>query len=424
MPPPPNTAKRMTANPVRPMRYRPGKQGYEEETWSDASDSSEDEQSHRPPPPKATSFPRSAGTVLKTGDLVARAKQARADEARAQAQAHAAAEQKARDDGFVTDDSASDSDDAGPAPTHTTAPAPSSPSSDEDDDDDDASSSDASTASSSSSSRPRFRRPIFMPKAERQRLASAHAAGAPPPPTAARKTAAADALVAAQIEKARAARHAARRAYDDPTTGDAYPDDTDGLDAALERAQWVARTLARLQRGRAALREREAALAEAERRAGLTEAQRDDEDMERVREQQEARRERAPAGFLQRTFHKGAFHQDEEAVRELAGRAERGARVQDDTDKALLPRALQMRDQTKIGKKGATRYVDMRSEDTGRFGEGGGGGRRGEWVDERYRPDGPGGRDAATGANAGGLGKRKGEGEDREGKRARVEETR
>ncbi|PYI28440.1 microfibril-associated protein, partial [Aspergillus indologenus CBS 114.80] len=84
-----------------------------------------------------------------------------------------------------------------------------------------------------------------------------------------------------------------------------------------------------------------------------------------------------------------------------------GARFVDDVARETLPEYMQIRDMTKLGKKGRTRYKDLRSEDTGRFGDGvsnrfGGGRRRDDAplgvTDERFMPDerprGP------TGANA------------------------
>ncbi|PYH43834.1 microfibril-associated protein, partial [Aspergillus saccharolyticus JOP 1030-1] len=81
-----------------------------------------------------------------------------------------------------------------------------------------------------------------------------------------------------------------------------------------------------------------------------------------------------------------------------------GARFVDEVARETLPEYMQIRDMTKLGKKGRTRYKDLRSEDTGRFGDGVSNrfGRRTEAplgvTDERYMPDerprGP------TGANA------------------------
>ena len=72
-----------------------------------------------------------------------------------------------------------------------------------------------------------------------------------------------------------------------------------------------------------------------------------------------------------------------------------GRRFVDDVSRETLPEYMQVRDLTQVGKKGRTRYRDLRSEDTGRFGEGldsrrPGGGRGGPPLgvtDERFLPD-------------------------------------
>jgi microfibrillar-associated protein 1 len=109
-----------------------------------------------------------------------------------------------------------------------------------------------------------------------------------------------------------------------------------------------------------------------------------------------------------------------------------GARFEDSTNREVLPEYMQIRDMTKLGKKGRTRYRDMKTEDTGKWGDFGDTRRprdKGEYgVDERFRSDGYHDRDrdreGATGANAKPLGDRKRFGEDngRESKRARVDD--
>jgi len=86
----------------------------------------------------------------------------------------------------------------------------------------------------------------------------------------------------------------------------------------------------------------------------------------------------------------------------------------------MLPEYMRIRDMTKLGKKGRTRYTDLKGEDTGRFGDevkrwrgsGGTDRRDGEMdlrgVDERFLPDGNGGGNAGpTGANASAVGMRR-----------------
>lgn len=46
-----------------------------------------------------------------------------------------------------------------------------------------------------------------------------------------------------------------------------------------------------------------------------------------------------------------------------------GKAFQDDVDKSTLPEYMRIRDLNKLGKTGGTKYRDLRSEDTGRFGD-------------------------------------------------------
>lgn len=101
-----------------------------------------------------------------------------------------------------------------------------------------------------------------------------------------------------------------------------------------------------------------------------------------------------------------------------------GARFEDQTNREVLPEFMQIRDMTKLGKKGRTRYKDMKTEDTGRWGDYGDDRPRRDkgdhGVDDRFRPDSYGGRDdreGATGANAKPLGERKRFGDDRDSDR-------
>jgi microfibrillar-associated protein 1 len=108
-----------------------------------------------------------------------------------------------------------------------------------------------------------------------------------------------------------------------------------------------------------------------------------------------------------------------------------GARFEDQTNREVLPEFMQIRDMTKLGKKGRTRYKDMKSEDTGKWGDYGDDRPRRDkadfGVDERFRPDSyhaRDDRDGATGANAKPLGERKrfGEDSDRDSKRPKLAE--
>jgi hypothetical protein len=83
-------------------------------------------------------------------------------------------------------------------------------------------------------------------------------------------------------------------------------DDTDGLDPAAEFDEWRARELARLLRDKQAQAERDRELEEIERRRALPEEQRMAEDLAFAEETRA--REKGQMGFLQKYYHKGAFH--------------------------------------------------------------------------------------------------------------------
>ncbi len=85
-------------------------------------------------------------------------------------------------------------------------------------------------------------------------------------------------------------------------------DDTDGLDPASEFEAWRLRELSRIKKEKEEELLREEEREEIERRRALPEEQRLKEDMERA----EKTRSEKPKGqqkFLQKYWHKGAFHQ-------------------------------------------------------------------------------------------------------------------
>lgn len=84
-------------------------------------------------------------------------------------------------------------------------------------------------------------------------------------------------------------------------------DDTDGLDPAAEFDAWQARELRRLVRDKEAQAARDLEKEEIERRRALPEDQRLREDMEFAQATRD--REKGEMGFLQKYYHKGAFHQ-------------------------------------------------------------------------------------------------------------------
>jgi len=194
-----------------------------------------------------------------------------------------------------------------------------------------------------------------------------------------------------------------------------------------ERTAWKLRELKRVKRERDALIAAEKEREEVERRRNLTAEEREAEDREFLEKQKDEKDGKGKMGFMQKYFHKGAFYIDDAKAAGLAERDVMGGRYADDVqDRSALPEFMQIRDMTKLGKKGRTRYRDLKTEDTGRWGVIGD--RRGpskpelRGVDDRFRPDFEHGG-AGTGANTSALGDRKrfGEGDSREGKRPRLD---
>lgn len=225
---------------------------------------------------------------------------------------------------------------------------------------------------SSEEEAPKLLRPVFLKKNQRDKLAA-------PPKTAEeiyaeeerRKQEQARALVQQQIEQRAAEKAAGKKDWDDDVEeGDINAiDDTDGADPEAEYAAWKLRELKRIRRERLAIEEEEAERAEIERRRNLTAAEREAEDREYLEKQQEKRNDRGEMQYMQKYFHKGAFFQEELKELGVNERNVMGARFEDQTNREALPQYMQIRDMTKLGKKGATKYRDMKSEDTGIWGD-------------------------------------------------------
>lgn len=407
----------MTANPVRPARHFPGKgAAAAQDSGSDSDDSaSEDEdevstkqqqqqKQQAASAPKVTSFPKGAAQIasnLKAVDLNAQKKQT------------------INEDEFETEESEDDDEDEDED---------GSGSEEEDSEEEESSSEDEAAA------RRKLLRPVFMKKGQRDAAAANGASSQKKVEKTedeiwaeqeARRKEAADAMIQEQIEKDAAARAAGKKNWDDEDTGlEEEIDDTDDLDPESEYAAWKLRELQRIRRDRLKIEEQEAEIAERERRKNLTAEEREKEDQERLDREKEERGEKGQANYMQKYFHKGAFFQDDEIAAELAKRSIMGAKFADESNKELLPEYMRIRDMTKLGKKGRTRYRDMKAEDTGRWGELGysnfkkrDGGDDYRGLDDRFQPDHRNDRDqerGATGANASSIGERKRFGDDKE----------
>lgn len=443
MPPPiPEHMKRYTANITRPARYRPGKAVPEEES-SDEDEGEEEEKQQK---------------VAKSQRPQARRKVPSKPVAQDE-------EDEDDEEGFVTEDEDEDDADGGaildvsqdksttqnkhPAIRQTASrslqtqaePVSQAPPTAEDEDEsEDESEEEEDSSSEDETPQRKFQRPTFIKKTARNGSASGaqendNTPDSTPVPgvmsshhtddVAARRLAEAEKLIKNTIERDTAARLAGKKSWDDDDLlPEALVDDTDGLDPEAEHSAWRLREMHRLKRDREAMIARERELEEIERRRNLSAAEREAEDRDFIAKQKEEKEEgRGKAGFLSKYHHKGAFFMDDETSERLAKRDLAGAKFADEvTDKSTLPEYMRIRDMTKLGKKGRTRYTDLKGQDTGRFGDevkrwrGSGyenrGGNRPDdlrGVDERFLPDDERGSRGprASGANASAVGERR-----------------
>ena len=402
-------SKRMTANPVKPARYRPGKPVADEPSSSSEEESGEEDEVQNKSqtktlPPKATSFPSDAAKIannLKRVNLDERRRQTAAEEALRE-QAERAARAKEEED-FETESGSEEA--ASESGSSTEA-------SDSDQDNE---------SSESDSPAPKLIRPTFIKKSARQTgtTSTADTATSDPQDQAisqedeqARRLAATDNLLKDHLQARASALAVSKKQWDDDEDldGTDQVDDTDDLDPEAEYAAWKLRELTRVKRARQAIEAAEAEREEVERRRNLSKEEREAEDAAHLAAQKEEKEGKGKVGFMQKYYHKGAFFQsgDGEAESLLKNRDIMGARYADEIkNRELLPEYMQIRDMTRLGKKSRTKYKDLRTEDTGRWGQFDAGRKRdggGMGVDERFQPDrdraGGGGRLGPSGANA------------------------
>lgn len=388
----------MTANPVKPARYRPGKAVAEEPSSEEDEESQEEneiQQSSSAPIPKASSFPSGAARItgdLKKVDLSERRRQAAAEEAaRIESEKLTRA---AEEDAFETEESeqseSSDEQSVG------------------------SSGSEREETSSEDEAPKKLLRPTFIRKDNRKESTSANVTKNADTLWAeeeARRKEKANAMIQEQLEKDAAARAAGRKDWDDDEIQEIdMVDDADDLDPETERAAWKLRELRRVKREREAIETAEKERDEIERRRNLTVEEREAEDKDFLDQQKEEREGKGKMGYMQKYFHKGAFFQDDAKAEGLDRRDIMGSKIQDDVaNRELLPQYMQIRDMTKLGRKGRTKYKDLKSEDTGRYGDfGARGSRRADGtVDERFMPDRDFGGKERSGANAAPVGERR-----------------
>lgn len=427
MPPPlPSHHRGMTANPLKPVgRYRPGKAVAEQESSSEEEEEEDTEAQREEEIRRQAEARRRRQQALKASSFPAAA-------------APKVQEQDEDEEGFVTEDEEDEESAPAQAPqkaspaVQTDQPEVSAPKiapvtkpqESEDEEEEEEESSEEESSSEDEAPRRMLIRPTFIKKDKRGNAAGQDASGqsqaaldtansaAEDEKRRAQRQEKADQLVRDQLEKEAIARSSGNRAWDDDELVEADEegaiDDRDGLDPEAEYAAWKLRELKRVKREREAIEEAEKEREEIERRRNLTAEERDAEDREFLAKQKEEREAtRGETGFMQKYFHKGAFFRDDLEREGLDQRNVMGRRFADDVNRETLPQYMQVRDMTKLGKKGRTRYRDLRSEDTGHFGEGYQNRRRDNAppigvTDERFMPDrgddrGPQG---PTGANA------------------------
>jgi microfibrillar-associated protein 1 len=416
MPPMPS---RMTKNRVKDFRYRPGKAEVEDdEDEFESEEEEEDDATEAPKPsapaPKASTFPTQKKLAI---DL------SKADQQKSTVPEISTRKQPDEADleGFET---ASESEEEGGKDAEGSS-----------EDEEEEESSEEEDSSSDDEPKKPMLAPKFISKAQRMKQQNAQ------PVKSAEEIAAeeerrskekADEMLQAQMERDQAARAAGKKAWDDEDNIEEEVDDTDGLDHEAEYAAWKLRELKRVRRDRLAIEEKEKEREEIERRRALTAEEREAEDKAYIEAQKDEQEGKGKMAYMQKYFHKGAFFQgDEEQDEEVKAALNRdlaGARFEDDTSsKEVLPEYMRIRDMSKLGKKGRTKYSDLKSEDTGRWGSFESKKKDYNGLDDRFKPDDPrdGGNDR-TGANAAPVGERRrrenGDGQDeRDGKRARYD---
>lgn len=337
----------MTANPVKPARYRPGKPTAPEEQ-SDTSESSDSEASDSEPVPqqkpakKPTSdTPAIVSSALKKVDLNKRFEQSRKEEetraaAEAAAEAAVAKEEAEKEAGKESSSEYTSEEESEEEESEEEAP------------------------------KKVLLRPTFIPKNKRNAavvstIEDPEAAAKKKAEDEARKKAESKALLEEHIRRDIEAKAAGRKGWDDDDDGTGL-DDTDDLDPAAERAAWKLRELTRVKREREALETIEKEREEIERRRNMDPELRRKEDMEFVQKQREEKKEsRGQMGFMQKYYHKGAFYQDDS---EILKKDYATAAIEDEVkNRDVLPKYMQVRGD-EVGKRGRTRWTHLTAEDT------------------------------------------------------------
>ncbi|KAG0135897.1 putative microfibrillar-associated protein family protein [Tuber indicum] len=333
--------KRMTANPAKPLRYRPGKPIAPEESDSEESEDSEAEGSEEDPrqPSKkaAAEAPAKVSTALRKVDLSKRFEEGRKEEEqRAAEEARKRAEEESSEYSTANEDEEEEEEEEESEEEEEEVP------------------------------KRVLLRPTFIPKGKRGVVASPsldpEVEAKKKAEEEARKKAEAAALLEEHIRRDAAAKAAGRKGWDDDEDDGEGLDDTDDLDPTAERAAWKLRELVRVKREREELEKIEKEREEIERRRAMDPELRKKEDMEYVKKQREEKMEnRGKMGFMQKYYHKGAFYQDDSEIlkKDYATTA-----VEDEVkNRDVLPKYMQVRGD-EVGKRGRTRWTHLTAEDT------------------------------------------------------------
>ncbi|KAK0198042.1 splicing factor, Prp19-binding domain-containing protein [Armillaria mellea] len=192
-------------------------------------------------------------------------------------------------------------------------------------------------------------RPVFVPKRNRVTIAEMEALAADSEEVLRKKE--------LELEERKKQSHdlvaeSIRRELAEKEKEDDIPDvdDTDGLDPAGEFEAWRLRELGRIKKEKEEEVRREEERAEVERRRALPEAQRLKEDLEHAQKL----RDEKPKGqqkFLQKYWHKGAFHQRHDYTEATASTV----------DVSSLPKVMQVKN---FGKRSRTKYTHLLDQDT------------------------------------------------------------
>ncbi|KAK6508223.1 hypothetical protein TWF506_010322 [Arthrobotrys conoides] len=350
--------KRMTANPVRPARYRAGKPlpGDRSEDSGDENDEENDDDDEEVEQQAAAPVhrPAQAGTIISTGlqkvDLNQTFQKNSEDEESSEEEEE---DEEDEEDGNEDSDARGDS-------SKPTRPAPSGDYESSDSDD----SSDEDSSEDDGPKRRKLIRPTFIPKSKRN-LPEPTTADPTSAAAVAQRKAEAHNLVESAIRREAVENNArSKKSLDADVTYTEPPDDTDDLDPAAERAAWKLRELLRIKRARDAIETMEKEREEIEARRAMDTDERLKSDLEFVAKQrQEAQDKKGKMGFMQKFYHKGAFYQDDES--EVMTRSYATAKVEDEVvNLDLLPKALQVRSLDQLGKRGRTKWTHLAAEDT------------------------------------------------------------